>query len=374
MVKSKLTQSLSKLTDPLSEETASACNELFPATKEWHEMTLKDGLLDLVARLSARVFLGDEEITHNASWLGITKSYTVDSFLASHELRTYPRFLQTIIHWFLPRAQKVRAQLKEAESIIKPVMERRRAERASSTGLAEKSDTIEWTEQIARERKLQYYPAAFQLNLAVSAIHTTTDLLAHTVYCLLQNPEFIQPLRDEIISVVAEGGLKHASLYKLKLMDSVVKEAQRLKPPMSVNMNRVAMRDTRLPDGTLIPKGTKVGVSCQAMWDASVYPEPEKFDGYRFLRLREQPGNDNAWQLTTTRPEHIAFGHGKHACPGRFLAANEIKIVLCHMLLKYEWQLSASSPQPKIFTSGIMMDSDPTVKVSMRGRRAEVEL
>lgn len=139
-------------------------------------------------------------------------------------------------------------------------------------------------------------------------------------------------------------------------------------------MNRVAMANTRLPDGTVIPRGTKLGVSSHALWDPEVYPNPDRFDGYRFLRLREQPGNENAWQLTTTRPEHIAFGHGKHACPGRFLAANEIKIALCHMLLKYEWKMSPSTTAPKIFANGIMLDSDPTVKIMLRRRRPEVEL
>jgi cytochrome P450 len=139
-------------------------------------------------------------------------------------------------------------------------------------------------------------------------------------------------------------------------------------------MNRVATAPFRLADGTLIPKGTKLGVSSHALWDAAIYPSPEKFNGYRFLRLRQQPGNENAWQLTTTRPEDIAFGHGKHACPGRFLAANEIKIVLCHLLLKYEWRLARGQGEPKIFANGIMLDSDPTVRVEVRRRVPEVEL
>lgn len=139
-------------------------------------------------------------------------------------------------------------------------------------------------------------------------------------------------------------------------------------------MNRVAMGNTHLPDGTLIPRGTKLGVSSHALWDPEVYSNPSRFDGYRFLRLRQQPGNENAWQLTTTRPEHIAFGHGKHACPGRFLAANEIKIALCHMLLKYEWKLPPTATIPKAVANGIMLDSDPTVKIMLRRRQAEVEL
>ncbi|OLN93216.1 Fumitremorgin C monooxygenase 5 [Colletotrichum chlorophyti] len=346
---------------------------------EWHELLLKDSTLDLVARLSARVFLGEEEVTHNASWLRITKEYTVNSFMASHEIRSYPQFLRPIVHWFLPRARMVRAQLRVAESIIGPVIARRRAEKASTTAASpnqlERSDSIEWLEQLSQSRKLDYQAAALQLNLAISAIHTTTDLLTHTMYQLMLNPEFIQPLRDEIASVVtSDGELKHSSLYNLELMDSVIKEAQRLKPPMSVNMNRVATGKTRLLNGTVIPKGAKVGVASHAMWDPDLYPNPERFDGRRFLNLRRQTGNENSWQLTSTRPEHIAFGHGKHACPGRFLAANEIKIALCHMLLKYDWKLSPPTTIPVTISHGIMLDSDPTVKVMLRRRQPEINL
>lgn len=200
-------------------------------------MVLKNALLDLVARLSSTIFLGDEEISHNAAWLRITKEYTVDSFIASHQLRTYPKFLWPVIAWFLPQAQKVKAQLREAESIITPVIEKRRAENASTTtdfhGKVERYDSIEWLEQTAQDKGIKYSPAAMQLTLALSAIHTTTDLLTTTMYELLQNPDTIQLLRDEIISVISEGGLKHSSLYNLKLMDSVIKEAQRLKPVLS---------------------------------------------------------------------------------------------------------------------------------------------
>ena len=138
-------------------------------------------------------------------------------------------------------------------------------------------------------------------------------------------------------------------------------------------MVRTATEDIDLPDGFHIPMGTRLGVSSHASWDPKIFPNPEKFDPFRFVRLREQPGQENVWQLTTTRPEQIAFGHGQHACPGRFLAANEVKIALCHLLLKHDWELS-SITMPKAISHGIMLDSDPTVKVKVRSRVPDVEL
>jgi len=131
----------------------------------------------------------------------------------------------------LPHPRKVYAQFKEAESIINPIIERRRGEK--DRGELERFDAVEWAEQVAQEKKIDYSPAAAQLNMALSAIHTTTDLITTTMYELLQSPATIKLLREEIVSVISDGGLKHSSLYNLKLMDSVIKEAQRLKPVLS---------------------------------------------------------------------------------------------------------------------------------------------
>lgn len=32
----------------------------------------------------------------------------------------------------------------------------------------------------------------------------------------------------------------------------------------------------------------------------------------------------------------MGFGYGRHACPGRFFAANEIKLILARLLLDYD--------------------------------------
>lgn len=41
------------------------------------------------------------------------------------------------------------------------------------------------------------------------------------------------------------------------------------------------------------------------MQDAQYYDEPEKFDGYRFLRMRETPGKDKMVHLVSTSEQHL---------------------------------------------------------------------
>lgn len=202
-------------------------------------------LLDTVARLSSRVFLGDR-LCRDEEWLRITKSYTVTAFQAAQALRVYPRYLRKLAHWFLPECQMVRKQLVEAQNIITPIIEERRRARRAATeagqSAPEYNDAIDWADQeAALKRSTQYDPVIFQLILSVAAIHTTTDLTCQVILDLAKNPEIIQPLREEIVSVLGAEGWKKTALYNLKLLDSCIKESQRMKP---INAGKISAKSS----------------------------------------------------------------------------------------------------------------------------------
>lgn len=138
-------------------------------------------------------------------------------------------------------------------------------------------------------------------------------------------------------------------------------------------MRRLAQEEIKLSDGTVIPKGAFLVVSNDRMWDPNTYSDPETFDPYRFLKLRETAGHETSAQLVSPSPEHMAFGFGRHACPGRFFAANEIKIALCHILLKYEFKL-AEGCEPRARKNGLSLNVDPLAKIAIRRRREEISL
>lgn len=69
-----------------------------------------------------------------------------------------------------------------------------------------------------------------RIALSLFAIHTTSDLMSEIMTQLARHPEVVKPLREEVIEVLRRDGLKKTALYNLKLMDSVIKECQRIKP------------------------------------------------------------------------------------------------------------------------------------------------
>lgn len=138
-------------------------------------------------------------------------------------------------------------------------------------------------------------------------------------------------------------------------------------------MRRLVEQDLQLSDGTKIPKNTGLVVAADWHWDSEFYENPRVFDPYRFLKMRQTPGRETHAQLVSPSPEHMGFGLGNHACPGRFFAANELKIFLCHMLLKYDFKLAEGSiPAPQKY--GFAWNADPLAKISIRRRREEIVL
>jgi hypothetical protein len=113
---------------------------------------------------------------------------------------------------------------------MNPVLQKR-AKAKENCLEKEHLDTLQWLDDISRGRK--YDPVLTQLFLALASINTSSDFLCQALYdiCSHENKEtLVQELRTEIISAIGEGGWGESALQKLKLMDSVLKESQRLKP------------------------------------------------------------------------------------------------------------------------------------------------
>lgn len=116
-------------------------------------------------------------------------------------------------------------------------------------------------------------------------------------------------------------------------------------------------------------------VTNEGMWSTENYGHnATKFDGYRFLHQRQIPGHETSAQLISPSPEHMGFGYGKQACPGRFFAANEVKIALCHLLMKYDFKAVEQGTKSSALKPGLGLMADPRGRIVVRRRREEVEL
>ncbi|KAF7595481.1 hypothetical protein BBP40_005817 [Aspergillus hancockii] len=271
--------------------------------------------------------------------------------------------------------ERVQRERDSARQLITPVLQKRyqlkRQAQAEDKPLPSFNDAIDWA--ATESNGHPYDPALLQLVLSASAIHTTSDLLAHTLILLSVDPPLVEALRAEITDVLRVYGWKKTALVNLKLLDSALKEAQRVKPSEMLILRRFATQNLALEDGVTIRKGERCCVDAYNMINPDIYEYPEKYDAYRFLRMREQPSTENKAHLVATSADHLSFGHGLHACPGRFFSANEVKVALCHLILKYDWKLAPGSTVNPVIL-GTSRSVDPMTRVVFRRRKEEINL
>lgn len=339
-------------------------------------MKLKPAVLDIIARISSRIYLGDE-LCRNEDWLKITKTYTTTFYTASTRLRMIPTPFRRLAHWFMPECKRLREQMERSRQIIQPLVERRRAlkiqRERSGEPVPRFNDALGWAEDQARDSNTEFDPVIAQLTLSLLAIHTTYDLLQQCVLDLAQNPHYTEPLRQEVIKSVRQYGWTKQGLYQMQLLDSAIKESQRLKPGSLVTMRRYVTEDIVLSNGLVLKKGTRINVDTSRMRDPSLHESPDTYDAFRFYRMRMRAGGEHIAQLSSTSSDHLGFGHGEHSCPGRFFAANEIKVALAQMLMKYEWKLSGgTTTAPDV--KGMLAKSSSVSSILIRKRNSTGDL
>ncbi|KAH8723145.1 cytochrome P450 [Phaeosphaeriaceae sp. PMI808] len=142
----------------------------------------------------------------------------------------------------------------------------------------------------------------------------------------------------------------------LRKMDSVMRESFRVSPFALFSLYRITRKPIQLSSGPKLPKGTILCVDIHHINNSSaLFPAPSRYDPYRFLNKRAEPGAEHRHQFVSTGPMDPNFGDGTQACPGRFWANNTIKVCfLTHVLTKYRVKLRDGQvrPQPVCMPNG----------------------
>lgn len=126
----------------------------------------------------------------------------------------------------------------------------------------------------------------------------------------------------------------------------------------------------KLSSGQIIPQGTLTTILSHSINQSpELYDDPSRFDPFRFSNLRKIPGNELKYQHATTGIDNINFGYGIWACPGRFFASAEIKVVLAYLLMHYELKLKHGEPKPGQQHWGLAILPNPTAEVLFRARK-----
>lgn len=162
-----------------------------------------------------------------------------------------------------------------------------------------------------------------------AAHDTATIAMTSMTYQLGRHPQWRERVRAQAFSL--SDAPSAAELRESAAMDSVFKEAVRLRPPVPV-IPRAAVKDTEL-GGHFIPKGTFVVVVTGSNHRLpEIWPDPDSFLPDRF-----------DGDTTRHRMAWMPFGGGAHMCIGMHFAYLESATVVHHMLRHLDWTVASDA-------------------------------
>ena len=171
------------------------------------------------------------------------------------------------------------------------------------------------------------------MNFLMMAAHDTiTSSATSLLWLLAANPEWQEKVRQELRAVTGGEGkpVDYDDLAKLELTEMAFKEALRFMPPVP-SIPRRALRDFEY-GGYTIPAGTQVGINIHLVHHQEEHwPDPSRFDPMRFTPDLVKARHKYAW---------VPFGGGAHMCLGLHFAYMQVKILLAHVLTRYEVQIA----------------------------------
>ncbi|KAF7955865.1 hypothetical protein EAE96_004787 [Botrytis aclada] len=370
-IHTRLTPKLGLFVPLICEEMKWALTQEIPPCKDkWVSILGFDTVVRLIVHDFARISVASLE--RNKEWMEIQRMFPENVFRVAIQMRVIPPYLKRISSYLMPATWAVSRNLHNAQRLITPIVEeRRRMETVNDPDYKPPNDFLQWLmDEAWNERDGQPSELVHRLLvLALASVHTTSMTATQVLYDIIAHPEYLEPLREEILQALKEdGGWQKTTLTKMKKLDSFMKESQRLNGPSLIGFKRAAMEDIKLSDGTVLPKGVHMVVPVVPIALESVTPDPGVFQGFRFYYERQKPGQSNLHQFAMTDKNNMHFGHGKYSCPGRFFAAHAIKILIAHLILNYDFKFPEGKSRPGNLLAHEYCFPDPTAHILVKER------
>lgn len=233
------------------------------------------------------------------------------------------------------------------------------------------------------------------LILNMVAMHSTSFTTANTILDILSSKDWrktLQQLREEGDCTLreAKGEWTKEIVTKLYHTDSAIRESMRRSAFGIAALPRIVSSPDGLDlCGTKVPQGVRLAVAMHEVHhDTSFYPDPTIYDAFRFSRSRSReasrpekgfvdveaqsdddegnPFGARDLSATTVSDHFLSFGYGRRACPGRFFAVHEMKILLSLLVQRYDFEPLSERPQDRTLVEVKVPAESTTIRMRRR--------
>ncbi|KAK0747389.1 putative cytochrome P450 [Apiosordaria backusii] len=393
LLKTALTPQIGNLIPVMADEAAWVFDKHWGiTTDQWHELCVFETMRHIVGGVANRALIGlpfcrDPELVNSGM------AFAVDIPLSGAIMNLFPKPFRPLVAPLVTLPNRIHTRrfrkilVSEIERRLKEYDARQANPDDKSLG-PEPNDFLQWSLQQAKAsgnpfmwRKETLADRVLIVNFA--AIHTTSFASTWAIFDLICSPpEQLDELREEITSVLAanNGKWTKRTLAQLEKLDSALRESARLSSILTVGLGRFVTNEEGLttPSGVHLPKGTHITVPVYSVLrDDTIYTDADSYIPLRFHEQNKKNQSDASVKrvantLPTTSPDFLVFGHGKHACPGRFFAAAELKILLAYAILHYDFERPPVKPEGPWYAFTRVPPMKATIKVRKRQRMQRI--
>ncbi|EHL01927.1 putative Ent-kaurene oxidase [Glarea lozoyensis 74030] len=388
-------EDISRLAPVIADEIKLSFREQWGTENEWKSINGWDGCGKIIARAAQRILIG-LPLSRNESMLETSRQYATSLLVGGAIINCFP----PSIRWVVAPLISLRARHFQARYVkmLLPLVEERLLTRLAEKGGEQvpeevPDDFLQWMLPICAKNKdpaqnqLDAHRIALRLaSLLTPLIFAVCYVFAHCVVDIHSSnarANILAGLEEECSRVSAQyGGLTtSASVDALKRVDSVLRESMRISDVSVTNIFRdVTAGEVDIGNGIRVGPGVRMVFPTQDIHlDPDNYEDPMRFDAFRFSRSFENEyeykhqGSKNRAEerdserelITTTTPTFLPFGYGRHACPGRWFAAQVMKQALAYLVLNYDVELIGPPPKRRALLNMMV----PPVGVQIRMRR-----
>ncbi|KAM8704813.1 hypothetical protein ACLKA7_009292 [Drosophila subpalustris] len=217
-----------------------------------------------------------------------------------------------------------------------------------NTGKISNDDGIWSTETTAESLKTMTKDniAAHLFLFFVAGYETSASTAAFTLYELMQNPDVLAKLREDINQTLEKhnGQLTYDCIQDMKYLELCVMETTRKYPALPL-LNRMCTRDYPLPNSKLVvEKGTQIIISLVGMHrDEEYFPQPLSYQPERFTDEHRN----------YTPAAYMPFGVGPRQCIAARMGKMNVKIAVTKILTNFNIETRLEKREIDFTVNGI---------------------
>lgn len=346
---------------------------------QWASFPLHSSMWTIISQITNRVFVG-LPLAHNEKYVRYSRAF-IQSIIQQSTMITLftPLLLRPILGHLL--ALPCRYYDYCCSKYLVPVIQRHLKAAVTSATLKEipnerSADMLQLMARFAAKSSdpLDHDPRSLcsrMLALKFVGIHTSSLAAINAFLDIAAaGQDVYQKLRAEASVVLRGNGgtWGRGATSQLVFLDSCLRESLRFSAFKARGVERrvISPKGVTLPDGTFLPSGTKIGMPIVEMHrDPAFYERPEEFIYDRFVGCAELG-------MVNTTDSFLAFGHGRHACPGRFLSTYELKLLFAHIVLNYDIKFLATRPTG-VYVSDFCIPPDVAIEMKRRDHNAHLD-